>query len=261
MRINQYQVDAFARRVFEGSPAAVCVLPAWLDDKTLQIIAAENNLPATAFVVPTQKGFQLRWFTPVAEEELCGHATLASAHVIFEELGSSAPIIEFETRAGMLLVEKVDGMLAMNFPSLPPAPCAAPPALIEGLGQHPLQVLAAHDYIAVFENEAAVRALAPDFAKLKGLDLRGVCATGPGLAADFVSRFFAPKLGVPEDPVTGSTHCELAPYWSLRLGKTALMGFQASARGGYVQCVLKGDRVVLSGSAVIYMKATIEFGI
>jgi len=261
MKIRQYQVDAFARRVFEGNPAAVCPLDAWLRDELLQAIAAENNLSETAFFVPAEKGFQLRWFTPLAEVDLCGHATLASAHVLFEILGYPGPAIEFETRGGTLIVERKGGLLAMDFPALPPQPCAPPEALIEGLGRPPAEVLAAEDYIAVFDDEAVIRALAPDLAKLRGLDLRGVCVTAPGSSTDFVSRFFAPKLGVPEDPVTGSAHCELAPYWSSRLGKTRLKAWQGSRRGGEVLCEMKGNRVTLSGSAVTFMEGVIDIGI
>jgi len=260
MKIAQYQVDAFARRVFEGNPAAVCPLEAWLKDEILQAIAEENNLSETAFFVPTGTGFQLRWFSPVAEVDLCGHATLASAHVLFEILGYPQPAIEFETRSGKLVVERKGGLLAMDFPARPPQACAPPPALIEGLGCPPVEVLAADDYIAVFDSEAAVRALAPDAAKLCELDLRGVCVTAPGSGADFVSRFFGPKLGVPEDPVTGSAHCELAPYWSSRLGKTTLKARQLSRRGGEVLCEMNGDRVILSGSAVTFMAGEIDVG-
>lgn len=260
MRITQYQVDAFARRVFEGNPAAVCPLGTWLPDPLLQAIAAENNLSETAFFVPAGEGFDLRWFTPVAEVDLCGHATLASAHVLFEFLGYPRPAIEFHTRSGKLVVERRGGLLVMDFPARPPQGCAAPPALIEGLGQPPVEVLAADDYIVVLDSEAAVRALTPDLARLSELALRGVCVTAPGSGADFVSRFFGPKVGIPEDPVTGSAHCELAPYWSARLGKTLLKALQVSRRGGEVLCEVKGDRVVLSGSAVTFMAGQIEVG-
>jgi PhzF family phenazine biosynthesis protein len=260
MRVKQYQVDAFANRVFEGNPAAVCPLDAWLKDDVLQAIAEENNLSETAFFVPTEEGFHLRWFTPVAEVDLCGHATLASAHVIFEIHGYPKQVIEFETRSGKLSVERKNGLLAMDFPSQPPEPCSPPEALIDGLGQLPIEVLAAEDYIAVFESEAVVRALSPNFAKLGELALRGVCVTAPGLSVDFVSRFFAPKFGIPEDPVTGSAHCELAPYWSSRLKKTTLNALQVSKRGGEILCKVGGDRVILFGSAVTFMVAEIDTG-
>ncbi len=260
MKIKQYQVDAFARKIFEGNPAAVVPLDAWLHDSILQAIAEENNLSETAFFVPAGKGFHLRWFTPVAEVDLCGHATLASAHVIFEILGYPEQAIEFETRSGTLLVERSDGMLAMNFPSMPPKPCPPPAALLAGLGRDPVEVLAADDYIAVFESEAVIRSMSPDMAKLTELGLRGVCVTAPGHDVDFVSRFFAPKFGIPEDPVTGSSHCELAPYWASRLGKTTLIAQQLSKRGGSVRCELRGTRVVLLGNAITFMVAEIDTG-
>lgn len=260
MKIKQYQVDAFARRIFEGNPAAVVPLDAWLHDSVLQAIAEENNLSETAFFVPDGNGYHLRWFTPVAEVDLCGHATLASAHVIFEFLGYPDSVIEFETRSGMLTVERRDGMLAMNFPSMPPEACDRPVALVEGLGRAPVEVLAADDYIAVFGSEEDIRSLSPDMTKLRELGLRGVCATAPGRDVDFVSRFFAPKLGIAEDPVTGSAHCELAPYWASRLGKTTLTARQLSKRGGGLTCELSGDRVVLLGAAVTFMVADIETG-
>ena len=260
MKLKQYQVDAFARRVFEGNPAAVCPLEDWLDDQVLQAIATENNLSETAFFVPIENGFHLRWFTPVAEVDLCGHATLASAHVLFELLDYKEPAIRFETRSGPLVVERKNGMLAMNFPAGQPQPCPAPTALIEGLGRRPVEVLAADDYMAVFASEEEVRALRPDMAKLSQLDLRAVCVTAPGEQVDFVSRFFAPKLGIPEDPVTGSAHCKLTPYWAAKLGKTSLEAQQVSRRGGALQCELRGDRVILLGSAVTFMAGEICIG-
>lgn len=261
MRIKQYQVDAFAHRVFEGNPAAVCPLDSWLKDEILQAIAEENNLSETAFFVPTKEGFHLRWFTPVAEVDLCGHATLASAHVIFEILGYPKQTIAFETRSGELTVERKEDLLAMNFPALPPMPCSPPNALIEGLSRHPIEVLAADDYIAVFDSEATVRSLSPDFVKLRELNLRGVCVTARGQTIDFVSRFFAPKFGIPEDPVTGSAHCELTPYWSSKLGKSSLTARQVSRRGGDVICQMSGNRVILAGRAVTFMEAEIDAGV
>jgi PhzF family phenazine biosynthesis protein len=257
MKISQFQVDAFATRVFEGNPAAVCPLDAWLDDSLLQAIAAENNLSETAFFVKSERGFQLRWFTPVAEVDLCGHATLASAHVLFAILGHAANSIEFETRSGILTVKRQGDLLVMDFPSALPRPCTAPATLLSGLGIQPSEILAADDYIAVYDSEAAVLAIQPDITKLAALDLRGVIVTAPGRNVDFVSRFFAPKFGIPEDPVTGSAHCSLVPYWSARLGKRVLNARQVSSRGGDIQCELNGDRVALSGHAVTFMKAEI----
>ena len=258
MRLTQYQVDAFATRVFEGNPAAVCPLATWLDDRLLQAIANENNLSETAFFVPSERGFQLRWFTPVAEVDLCGHATLATAHVLFEILGFSGKQITFETRSGDLVVESQDGLLTMNFPARPPVPSSIPAALVAGLGHAPEEVWAANDYIAVFADEDIVRAIAPDFAKLQELDRRAVIVTAPGRDVDFVSRFFAPKIGIPEDPVTGAAHCELTPYWAQRLGKNSLVARQVSARGGSLACRLQGDRVILAGRAVTFMTAKID---
>lgn len=253
-----YQVDAFADRVFEGNPAAVCPLDAWLPDETLQSIALENNLAETAFFVPSARGYRLRWFTPVAEVDLCGHATLASAHVLFEISGHPETEVLFETRSGDLVVTRVDQGLSMDFPSRPPAPCATPPALVAGLGATPVEVLESDDYLAAFATEADVAALAPDFAALSRLGLRGVIATAPGTRYDFVSRFFAPRLGVNEDSVTGSAHCELAPYWAARLGRRRLHARQISARGGDVGCELLGDRVMLTGRAVTFLRGHID---
>lgn len=259
MKIRQYQVDAFASRAFEGNPAAVCQLDNWLDDGVLQAIAEENNLSETAFFVPVDKGYELRWFTPISEVDLCGHATLASAHVIFEILGYVEPVITFMTRSGELFVKKTGSALQMDFPACVPAPCEVPDLLVQGLGARPIEVLAANDYLAVFDTEADVRALVPNHALLSQLDLRGVIVTAPGSAVDFVSRFFCPKLGVPEDPVTGSAHCKLAPYWAGRLGRNILSAKQVSRRGGSLTCEVAGDRVLLSGGAVTFMEAEITF--
>lgn len=258
MKIKQYQVDAFASHVFEGNPAAVCPLDCWLDDGLLQSIAAENNLSETAFFVPSAKGYELRWFTPVCEVDLCGHATLATAHVIFHELGYTRQRITFETRSGELFVERGGMNLRMNFPACPAVTCKPSELLTKGLGQHPIEVLAADDYMAVFENEETVRAIIPDQALLAQLDLRGVIITAPGIEVDFVSRFFAPKVGIPEDPVTGSAHCTLAPYWANKLGKTVLNARQISRRGGNLTCEINADRVMLFGNAVTFMEAEIS---
>jgi len=259
VKIKQYQVDAFASRVFEGNPAAVCPLDGWLDDDLLQAIAQENNLSETAFFVPGEKGFELRWFTPVDEVDLCGHATLATAHVIFEVLGYRGPVIRFETRSGELFVKKLGNRLQMDFPAQPPAACEMPDFLVPGLGgARPVEVLAAADYMAVYESEASIRAIRPDHALLSQLDLRGLIVTAPGDETDFVSRFFAPQLGVPEDPVTGSAHCELAPYWAGKLGKKVLSARQVSRRGGSLTCEVSGGRVLIAGSAVMFMEGEIS---
>lgn len=257
MKLVQYQVDAFASKPFEGNPAAVCPLDAWLSDALLQAIAEENNLSETAYFVRSGDRFHLRWFTPVTEVDLCGHATLAAAHVLFALLGYSRQEVVFHTRSGELSVSRNAGQYAMDFPSQPPTPCAAPAALAAGLGAQPTEVLAFADYMAVFDDEATVRSLTPDFSVLRKLDLRGVIATAPGDKKDFVSRFFAPKHNIDEDPVTGSAHCELCPYWSTRLGKTTLAARQLSRRGGDLLCELTGDRVILTGGAVTVMEAQI----
>ncbi len=259
MKLRQFQVDAFASRRFEGNPAAVCPLKEWLSDDLMQSIAAENNLSETAFFVPAQSGFHLRWFTPVAEVDFCGHATLASGHVLFDALDYEKQSVVFETRSGEMTVERSGKLYVMNFPAQPPKPCSPPKTLIEALGAKPTEVLAADDYLAVFESQAVVQSLAPDFARLGDLDLRGVIATAPGDDHDFVSRFFGPKLGIDEDPVTGSAHCELTPYWSQRLSKKQLRARQISRRGGDVLCEIAGDRVRLKGSAVTFMVGEIEF--
>ena len=258
MQIRQYQVDAFARRPFAGNPAAVCPLMSWLDDELLQAIAEENNLSETAFFVPSIRGFRLRWFTPAAEVDLCGHATLASAHVLFEILGYPEPSITFETRSGELRVQRQGDLYQMDFPAQPAQTCTAPEALIKGLGRQPAAVFCAADYLAVFDDECDVQSITPDHLQLAQLDRRGVIVSAPGTDVDFVSRFFAPKLGVPEDPVTGSAHCALTPYWAARFGKNTLMARQISKRGGDLLCELKDERVLISGAAVTVMVATLN---
>jgi PhzF family phenazine biosynthesis protein len=258
MKLRQYQIDAFASQVFEGNPAAVCPLDAWPDDAVMQSIAAENNLSETAFFVPTARGYRLRWFAPLGEVDLCGHATLASAYVLFELQGYPEQEVLFETRSGDLVVRRDGKRFSIDFPVQPPVPCVAPAALVEGLGRTPLEVLKAQDYIAVFENEEDIRSIKPDLMRLSALDLRGVCITAKGRGADFVSRFFGPKFGIPEDPVTGSVHCALAPYWQMKLGKTRLSVRQLSRRGGELGCEVSGARVILTGSAVKFAESTIE---
>ena len=253
-----FQIDAFTDAVFGGNPAAVCPLDSWLDDTTLQAIAYENNLSETAFFVPTYGAYDLRWFTPLAEVDLCGHATLASAFVVFHHLQPDADSVAFDTRSGRLDVTRGDDGLTMNFPALAAHPVETPADLSAGLGAAPVAVFADMDYLALFETEAQIRAIQPDLTALTRLDeRRGVIATAPGESADFVSRFFSPRLGVPEDPVTGSAHCMLAPFWAERLGKTTLHAYQVSARGGAVRCMVTGDRVQLAGRAVQYLEGTI----
>ena len=260
MRLPIYQVDAFAETPLTGNPAAVCPLETWLPGATMQAIAAENNLSETAFFVPAGEGWHLRWFTPTTEVALCGHATLASAWVVFHFLEPWRHRVSFSTQsAGALTVARRGELLAMDFPAWPPQPCPPPPALGEALGREPAAVLAARDYLAVFEDAETVAALAPDFAALKRLDRFAVIATAPGRdRVDFVSRFFAPKNGVDEDPVTGSSHCTLIPYWAARLGKSELAARQLSRRGGSLVCALAGDRVTIAGRAVLYLHGSIE---
>lgn len=259
MKIPLYQVDAFTDRVFGGNPAAVCPLERWLDDETLQGIARENNLSETAFFVEDGARFRLRWFTPAAEVDLCGHATLATGYVLFNELGVEGEVLHFDTRSGPLAVLREDGRLALDFPAGAPAP-AEIPGLAAALGRPPEEMLASPsgNAIAVYADEAAVRALSPDFAAIAALDFQGVIATAPGARADFASRYFAPRVGIAEDPVTGSAHCDLAPYWAGRLGKTRFIAHQVSARGGVLYCRLVGERVIIGGDTVKYLEGIIE---
>lgn len=255
-----YQIDAFAQSVFEGNPAAVVPLDEWLPDALMQAIAMENNLAETAFFVREGNAYRLRWFTPAAEVDLCGHATLASAWVIFEYFEPAAARVEFETRSGPLSVGREDALLSMDFPARPPErvePCAA---LLEALGGTPREVWAARDYMIVYGSESEVRALRPDMLRLAATDRFAVIATAPAEAegVDFVSRFFAPRQGVPEDPVTGSAHCTLIPYWAQRLGKHQLRARQVSARGGDLQCEWRGARVGIAGRAAFYMRGLIQ---
>ncbi len=258
MKYSLYQVDAFASRVFAGNPAAVCPLPAWLPDAVLQAIAEENNLSETAFFVPAGDSYELRWFTPLSEVDLCGHATLASAHVLYRHLGHERETIDFMTRSGTLQVSRAGDDFCLDLPASRPQPVATPPMLTEGLGRLPQRSLAAMDHVAIYESEAEIRALTPDFHRLRQLGLRGVLASAPGDKADFVSRCFFPRLGVDEDPVTGSAHCQLAPYWSERLGRSQLQAEQLSRRGGSLSCRVAGDRVLLTGRTAEYMVAEIK---
>ena len=257
MKIPYFEVDAFASRPFQGNPAGVCPLEKWLDDATMQNIAAENNLSETAFFVPRGDDYDLRWFTPAVEIDLCGHATLASTFILFFELGYKRDTIHFHTKSGRLTVSRQADILTLDFPSRPPKPCVAPDALIRGLGKKPLEILKARDYFAQFATVDDVRSLKPDFALLGALDEK-VIVTAPGIDCDFVSRFFAPTDGVPEDPVTGSAHCTLIPYWAGRLGKTKLFARQISKRGGELFCEFAGDRVLIGGKAVLYSRGQIE---
>ncbi|WP_396625750.1 PhzF family phenazine biosynthesis protein [Luteitalea sp.] len=263
MRLPIYQVDAFTAEVFRGNPAAVVPLESWLPDATMQGIAAENNLAETAFFVPTGPAeYQLRWFTPEVEVDLCGHATLAAASVLFEHLGQSAPAVTFETRSGPLVVSRDGEAYTLDFPVRRPRPLPRDRQVAVALGGEPNELWLARDCMAVFETEAEVRALAPDMAKVKALGVFGMIATAPAdpalsPGADFVSRFFAPAAGVLEDPVTGSAHCTLVPYWADRLARTTLEARQVSKRGGALRCTIDGERVRMTGKAVCYLEGTI----
>lgn len=258
MKLPYYEVSAFTTNPFGGNPAGVCPLETWLPDPVLQGIAANNNLAETAFTVPRGRDFDLRWFTPTVEMDLCGHATLAAASVLFNERGLGGSEVRFHSRSGMLVVSRSEDLLTLDFPSRPPTACAAPEALIGALSAKPREVLKARDYLAVFANEAEVLALKPDFPLLRTLDCLGIIVTAPGNDRDFVSRFFAPGAGVDEDPVTGSAHCTLIPYWAERLGKTKLFARQVSARGGELFCEWTGERVQIGGRAVHYLRGEIH---
>lgn len=259
MELRLYQVDAFTSELFHGNPAAVVPLDAWLPDALMQAIAAENNLSETAFLVREGDDYGLRWFTPGLEVDLCGHATLASAFVVFTVLEPLRQSVTFHTRSGPLAVARDGTRLTMDFPSRPPEPCDTPEALVRGLGRAPVATLRARDHLAVFEREEDVLALRPDAAVLATLDSLGVIATAPGTGGvDFVSRFFAPRAGVPEDPVTGSAHSTLIPYWAARLGRRRLRARQVSMRGGELACEDRGPRVSIAGEAVLFLEGTIR---
>jgi PhzF family phenazine biosynthesis protein len=252
--IRCYQVDAFTDHPFSGNPAAVCLLKDEADPMWMQAVAAEMNLSETAFVRRCEGGFALRWFTPTIEVDLCGHATLASAHILWSEGAvPAAEIIQFHTRSGVLTCVRNQKSIELDFPATPPHTIEPPAGLLDALGVSSALVRKAKfDYLVLLESEQDLRSLAPDFRKLIQLDTRGVIVTSPSddPRFDFVSRFFAPAAGVDEDPVTGSAHCCLGPFWATRLGKTELIGFQASARGGTVKVRVAGDRVILGGQAV-----------
>ena len=257
MRIPMYQIDAFTGELFGGNPAAVCVLGDWLDDRIMQAIAMENNLSETAFLIERPGHFDLRWFTPAAEIDLAGHPTLAAAFAVFEILKPGLREVRFETKSGTLSVTREKDMLAMDFPATPATLCNPPDALIKGLGLTPQEVLMSRDHMAVLSSEAEVLAVKPDFNILRQLDSMGVIITAPGDNSDFVSRFFAPKMGIPEDPVTGSAHCTLIPYWAQRLGKADLSAVQVSPRKGLLSCRDMGQRVRIAGNAVLFFSGEI----
>jgi len=258
MKLPIFQIDAFAEAPFQGNPAAVCPLDEWLPDEVLQAIALENNLSETAFYVARDGHYELRWFTPAKEVDLCGHATLAAADVVFRSNGHAQSPIIFQSRSGPLRVFREEDRLSLDFPAQAGVACEVPAMMVQALGATPLACYRAMDYMAVFETEEQITAIAPDFHRLKALDLRGVIVTAPGRTSDFVSRFFAPKYGIEEDPVTGSAHCTLAPYWAQRLGKSSMLARQLSKRTGTLHCRVEDDRVFISGRTVEFMEGTIQ---
>lgn len=263
-RIPLYQVDAFAEAVFQGNPAAVCPLPAWLPDETLQAVAAENNLSETAFLLADRDPIPLRWFTPTEEVPLCGHATLAAGFVVLTFLAPERETVRFASRSGPLTVSRSEGGFALDFPALSMERVeAVPDGLVDGLGVEPVEVWVTRDdpnYLAILESEAAVAGLQPDLTLLERLHPHGVAVSAAGESADFVSRYFAPGYGIPEDPVTGSIHCALGPYWARHLGRDALEALQLSPRGGRLGVRVGDGRVHLTGGAVCYLTGEIHPG-
>lgn len=253
-----YQADAFAEERFTGNPAAVVPLKRWLSDDLMQKIALENNLSETAFFIPEGENFAIRWFTPAAEVRLCGHATLATSHVIFNHLEYKREEILFSSKSGQLRVMKDGDLLVLDFPADDFAASPTPVGLEEALGEIPTEVYKGiTDYLLVFESQEIIEALKPDLRKIAALPIRGLICTAPGKDVDFVSRFFAPAVGVDEDPVTGSAHTTLTPYWSQRLGKQAMNAIQLSKRKGILRCEMAGERVHIAGKAVTYLVGNI----
>ena len=253
-----FQVDAFASRAFAGNPAAVCPLDDWLPEATMQAIAAENNLSETAFFVRRDRDYELRWFTPLAEVDLCGHATLASAYVIATQLAPDTARMVFQTRSGALTVTRDGARFTLDLPAQPADEVPPEPAVAEALGAAPESLWRANKAMAVLADEAAVRAAEPDLAKVAALPGDGLLITAPGADCDFVSRYFAPHVGIPEDPVTGSTHCMLTPFWARRLGKPRMSARQLSRRGGELAVEDRGDRVLVAGEVAPYLQGTIQ---
>ena len=259
MKIPIYQVDAFSNQLFKGNPAAVCPLNEWLPDELMQNIAQENNLAETAFIVPSHAGYEIRWFTPTVEVDLCGHATLASAHVVFHELGYSGDFVNFHSpRSGLLTVTKRGDEFGLDFPCDTISQIDGEPIHSSGLSKAPRAVYKGKtDYLFVYDAEADIRELQPDFEALKIHPVRGIIVTAPGEKVDFVSRFFGPNSGGNEDPVTGSAHTTLMPYWHSVLGKQTMTAMQLSQRTGFLTCTLKGDRVEIAGKSVLYLRGEI----
>ena len=259
MKLPIFQVDAFTDKVFGGNPAAVCPLEHWLPDDIMQKIALENSVAETAFFIPLHDGFEIRWFTPEIEMDLCGHATLATAHVIARHLNYSLPSIKFQSKSGELMVAVENELLTLNFPSRKPEPCDIPQIILDAIQVSPVEVLKSRDYVLVFETEEVVRRIEPNQSILDqiNLDPGGIVVTAKGDEVDFVSRFFTPQASIFEDPVTGSAHCSLIPYWSERLGKESMHALQVSPRVGKLFCKNLGERVLIAGEAVTYLEGSI----
>jgi PhzF family phenazine biosynthesis protein len=260
MQLPIFQVDAFTDKVFGGNPAAVCPLEHWLSDDVMQSIAIENSVAETAFFIPLNDGFEIRWFTPEIEMDLCGHATLATAHVIARHLNYSLPSIKFQSKSGELMVTVENELLTLNFPSRKPEPSDIPQIILDAIQVKPVEVLKSRDYVLVFETEETIRSMKPNQSILNqiNLDPGGVIVTAQGNEVDFVSRFFTPQASIFEDPVTGSAHCSLIPYWSKRLGKESMVALQVSPRLGKLLCKDLGERVLISGEAVTYLEGSIK---
>ncbi len=259
MKLPYYHVDAFTDRLFRGNPAGVCLLPSgWLPEKVMQKISYENNLSETAFLIEDGEDYDLRWFTPTIEVDLCGHATLAAAHVLFMEKGYKREQIRFKTKSGVVTVELREKTLVLDFPSRPPEKCSSPLGPARILGKKPTEVWKSRDYLFVFSEEEDVLNMTPDFVSMMNWECLGVIVTAPGKTSDFVSRFFAPRAGVNEDPVTGSAHSTLIPYWAKRLNKTSLKALQLSGRGGELFCQDAGTRVKIGGKAITYFRGEIN---
>lgn len=260
MELKIFQVDAFTNKVFGGNQAAVCPLDEWLSDEVMQNIAMENAVAETAFFVSNKDGFDIRWFTPEIEMDLCGHATLATAHVITKHLNYSGSHIEFSSKSGKLSVEVDDKYIYLNFPSRKPLIQSAPQILLDAFDIEPIEVLKSRDYVFVFESEEQIRSLQPNKAIFDqiNLDPGGVIVTSKGKSVDFVSRFFTPQASILEDPVTGSAHCSLIPYWAEKLSKNDMTALQLSSRLGTLICKNAGDRVVIAGEAITYMIGTLS---
>lgn len=259
MKIKVFQIDAFTDKVFGGNPASICPLDDWLPDDVMQAIAMENNQAETAFFVRDQSGFHIRWFTPTIEVDLCGHATLAAAYVLFELDHFPERTIEFKSRSGLLRVTKEDDFLTLDFPADPPLKVSPPDDLVAAAGSWPIEVhKGKSDYMLVYGTAEEIKDITPDMRLMAQVPARGIIVTAPGKDVDFVSRFFAPQSGIPEDPVTGSAHTTLTPYWAARLSRTTLSARQLSKRSGRLRCTLDGERVKISGQARVYMTGEIQ---